>query len=256
MKKEIEIIVASLYKPKTFQRRLSLWQFRFIVIVCVVVILLGGLGLYLLHYTNQQNMAIHYLIERNLELEQENKKITELQNRLNYLDAERSKIALMLGADKNPPPLELEDLQEEYKPYEKPEITTSTTRFQAAPTTGYIISRGFSEHHKAVDFAAQLGMPVFAVGAGLVKDVGNDTFYGNYVLLDLGENFYAFYGHLYKSIKTAQENVAAGEIIGYVGTSGKSSAPHLHLELWQEKEGKKIRLNPEKELRAVLKPRS
>ncbi|MBS4015308.1 MAG: peptidoglycan DD-metalloendopeptidase family protein [Candidatus Latescibacteria bacterium] len=255
MKKEIEIIITSLYKPKTFQRRLSLWQFRFIVMIGIVLLLLGGLGLFLLHYTNQQNMSIHYLIEDNLRLEQENKKVTELQNRLNFLEAERAKIAIMLGADKNPPPLKLEDLQEEYKPYEKPEIITSTSRFQSAPTTGYIISRGFSKAHEAVDFAAPLGMPVFAVGSGVVKDVGNDTFYGNYILLDLGDNYQAFYGHLYKTIKSAQANVAAGEIIGYVGTSGRSTAPHLHLEIWRIKDGKKIRLDPQKELQAVLKPR-
>jgi murein DD-endopeptidase MepM/ murein hydrolase activator NlpD len=255
MKKEIEIIITSLYKQKTFQRRFSLWQFRFIIIAGIALILLGCLGVYLLHYTNQQNIAINYFIERNLELEQENQKITELQNRLNFLETERMKIAIMLGADKNPPPLELEALQEEYTPYEKPTITTSTYRFQSAPTTGYVISRRFSKTHEAVDFAAPLGMPVFAVGSGIVEDVGNDTFYGNYILLDLGENYQAFYGHLYKTIKSVQANVKVGEIVGYVGTSGKSTAPHLHLEFWQIKDGKKSYLDPEKELKAVLKPR-
>ncbi len=161
----------------------------------------------------------------------------------------------MLGADKNPAPLELEDLQTEYKPYEQPPVVTSAKRFQSAPTTGYIVSRGFTKTHEALDLAAQLGMPVFAVGNGTIADVGNDTFYGNYILLDLGDNYQAYYGHLYKTIKTHQETVTAGEIIGYVGSSGKSTAPHLHLELWQIKDGKKIRLDPQKELQAVLKPR-
>lgn len=252
MKKEIELIITSLYKPKTFQRRFSLWQFRFIIITLIIIVLLGCLGLYLLHYTNQQNLAIHYFIERNLELEQENKKVTELQNRLNFLESERTKIAIMLGADKNPPPLELEALQAEYTPYEQPQITPGA-RFQSAPTTGYIISRGFTQNHPALDLAAQLGMPVFAVGNGTVADVGSDTFYGNYILLDFGENYQAFYGHLYKTVKIQSDNVTAGEIIGYVGTSGKSTAPHLHLELWQVKNGKKSYLDPQKELKSVLK---
>lgn len=253
MKKEIEIIITTLYKPKTFQRRLSLWQFRLIVIGLIFFILLGGLGIFLLHYTNQQNLTLHYLMERNFQLEQENKKIAELENRLNYLEAEKSKMALMLGADKNPPPFSLQDLQDEYRPYSEPEILLNNRRFQAAPTTGYVISRGYSKNHEAIDLATQLGMPVYAVGAGKISEVGTDTFYGNYIILDLGDNYKAFYGHLYKFIKQTNETVKAGDIIGYVGTSGKSTAPHLHLELWQEVNGKKIYLNPQQELKAVLK---
>jgi murein DD-endopeptidase MepM/ murein hydrolase activator NlpD len=217
-------------------------------------VLLACLGIYLLHYTNQQNLAIRYLYERNSQLEQDNQKVTELQNELKYLEAERTKMALILGADKNPPPIDLANLQTEYKPYQPPE-TTLTARFQVAPTTGYILSRGVSATHNGLDFATQLGMPVFAVASGKVEDTGIDTLYGNYIKLDLGDGYKAFYGHLYKTIKVKDESVNAGDIIGYVGTSGKSSAPHLHFELWQIKAGKPLRLDPEKELKSILKPR-
>jgi len=254
MKKEVEVIVTPLYKHQFYQRRFTLWQVRIIIVVSLLFGLLACLGIYLLHYTNQQNIAIRYLYERNMQLEKDNQKITELQNQLKYLEAERRKIALILGADKNPPPLDLANLQEEYKPYQQPETATGT-RFSVAPTTGYILSRGVSVSHDGLDFATQLGMPVFAVSSGKVEDVGTDTFYGNYVKLDLGNNYKVFYGHLYKTIKAKDESVNAGDIIGYVGTSGKSSAPHLHFELWQIKAGKPVRLDPEKELKSTLKPR-
>jgi murein DD-endopeptidase MepM/ murein hydrolase activator NlpD len=161
----------------------------------------------------------------------------------------------MLGADKNPPPIDLSKLEESYKPYQEPEKSATASRFQVAPTTGYILSRGFSKTHTGLDFAAQLGMPVFAIGSGVVEDVGTDTFYGNFIKLGFSDGYKVFYGHLYKTIKTTSEQVSAGDIIGYVGTSGKSTAPHLHLEIWQIKDGKPVALDPEKELKGIIKPR-
>ncbi len=255
MKREIEVIITSLYKPETYQRRFTLWQIRIIIASGILFVILAGLGIYLLHYTNQQNMTIRYLYGRNLQLEAEGKKLAELQNRLRTLELEREKIAKMLGTEKNPPPIDLASLEETYQPYEQPEKSPGT-KFQVAPTTGYIISRGYSKSHTGLDFAAQLGMPVFSVGSGTVEDVGEDTFYGNYIKIDNDDGYVTFYGHLYKTIKTKGEQVSSGDIIGYVGTSGKSTAPHLHFELWQIKDGKTVVLDPEKELKALLKPRS
>jgi len=255
MKREIEVIITSLYKPETYQRRFTLWQIRTIMGSCILFVILAGLGIYLLHYTNQQNMTIRYLYGRNLQLEAEGKKLAELQNRLRTLEMEREKIAKMLGTDKNPPPIDLASLEENYQPYEQPEKTPGT-KFQVAPTTGYIISRGYGKSHTGLDFATQLGMPVFSVAAGAINEVGIDTFYGNYIKIGHDEGYISFYGHLYKTIKTKGEQVLAGDIIGYVGSSGKSSAPHLHLELWQIKDGKTVVLDPGKELKHLLKPRS
>lgn len=255
MKREVEVIVTPLYKTKHYQRRFTLWQIRLIIIGSILVVLLAGLGIYLLHYTNQQNIAIRYLYTRNLELEAEGKKIADLQNKLRILEYERQKIALMLGADKNPPPIDLANLEESYQPIpETPK--TAGEKFSVAPTTAYIISRGFNKSHTGLDFATQLGMPIFAVAEGKIEDVGFDTFYGNYTKIKHNDNYISFYGHMYKTIKAKDEQVSAGDIIGYVGNTGKSTAPHLHFELWQIKDGKSVALDPEKELKYLLKPRT
>jgi murein DD-endopeptidase MepM/ murein hydrolase activator NlpD len=255
MKREVEVIITPLYKTKTYHRRFTIWQLRIIIAGFVLFVILAGLGLYLLHYTNQQNMAIRYLYTRNLDLETEAKKITELQNKLRVLEVEREKIAKMLGVDKNPPPIDLATLEQTYQPVPEAEKTAGT-RFQVAPTTGYIISRGYGKSHTGLDFAAQLGMPIFSVANGKIEDVGFDTFYGYYIKINHDDGYVSFYGHLYKTIKAKSEQVLAGDIIGYVGSSGKSSAPHLHFELWQIKDGKTVVLDPEKELKHLLKPRS
>jgi murein DD-endopeptidase MepM/ murein hydrolase activator NlpD len=253
MRQEVEVIVTSLYKPRTYQKRFTLWQIRLILIGAALFVILAALGIYLLHYTSQQNIALRYLYQRNFQLEAEANKLGELQNKLRSLEAERQKIAIMLGADKNPPPLDLAKLEESYTPYQEPQKSTAGSVFQVAPTTGYIISRGFSKTHTGLDFAAQLGMPVFAVATGVVEDVGTDTFYGNYIRLDIGGNYKVFYGHLYKTIKLKGEQVSAGDIIGYVGNSGRSSAPHLHLEILQISGGKPTALDPGKELKGIIK---
>ncbi len=255
MKKEVEVIVTPLYKTKTYQKRFSIWQVRLTLIGAVLFLILAGLGIYLLHYTNQQNIAIRYFYQRNFELESEAKKIGELQDKLKNLEIERQKIALMLGADKNPPPIDLNKLEENYTPYQEPQKSTSSSVFQVAPTTGYILSRGFSPTHTGLDFAAQLGMPVFAIANGTIESVGNDSFYGNYIKLDIAGNYKVFYGHLYKIIKVKGELVSAGDIIGHVGNSGQSTAPHLHLEIWQTSGSKSVALDPEKELKGIIKTR-
>ncbi|MEO0083161.1 MAG: M23 family metallopeptidase [candidate division WOR-3 bacterium] len=251
MKKEIEIIITSLYRPFTYQKRFSLWQIRIIIIAIVFFIILAALSLYLLHYANQQNTTIHYLYIRNQQLESEVKKIVELQNRLKNMELERVKIVKMLGADKNPPPIDLASLEEIYTPYETSKKTVEPESL-SAPTVGYIISQKFSSAHSGIDLAAQLGMPVFAVKAGIIEETGIDSFYGNFIKIKHDNNYETFYGHLYKIIKSKNEKVSAGDVIGYIGSSGKSTAPHLHFELRVIKDGELIALDPEKELKNIF----
>ncbi|MCX8014787.1 MAG: M23 family metallopeptidase [candidate division WOR-3 bacterium] len=251
MKKEIEIVITSLYRPFTYQKRFSIWQIRMMIIAVIFFTILAALGIYLLHYTNQQNVTIQYLYKRNQQLESEMKKISELQSRLQTMELERIKIAKMLGADKNPPPIDLSSLEEVYTPYDTGQkLVASESLF--APTVGFIISQRFSQTHTGIDLAAQLGMPVFAVKAGIIEDVGVDTFSGHFMRIKPNDDYETFYGHLYKFIKSKNENVSAGDILGYVGSSGKSTAPHLHFELRLIRDGRSIPLDPEKELKLIF----
>lgn len=253
MKRIVEIIITPLYKKNHYQYRFSLLEIRLLLIGLGLLVLFAGIGIYLIHYTNQQNLTIRYLYNRNVELENENKKVIELQKKLNDLELERTKIARMLGADKNPLPIDLSSLEETYQPYPTPEKQISAIKFQHAPTTGYIISRRFSRIHQGIDLATQLGMPVYAVGYGVVEAVGADTFYGNYIKIDHGDGYKTFYGHLYKTIRHINESVNPGDIIGYVGTSGKSTAPHLHFEIIKITNNTIENLDPEKELKNIIR---
>lgn len=83
--------------------------------------------------------------------------------------------------------------------------------------------------HNGIDFAAPIGTPVKAMADGVVH-LSADNFYysGNYILLDHGLGLNSFYLHLSKSFVKVGQSVKKGEIIGEVGTTGRSTGPHLH----------------------------
>jgi murein DD-endopeptidase MepM/ murein hydrolase activator NlpD len=93
--------------------------------------------------------------------------------------------------------------------------------------------------HEGLDFSAAIGTPVYATGNATVSTVeyGN-TGYGNHILLSHMVGYQTMYGHLSRIVVREGQKVNRGDLIGYVGSTGKSTAPHLHYEVW--KNGTKI----------------
>lgn len=92
---------------------------------------------------------------------------------------------------------------------------------------------GYSKMHQGVDFGAPTGTPIFAAGSGVVHEVGFKGGYGRYILIRHNNGMETAYAHmsrfsnrLYKGAKVNQ-----GEVIAYVGSSGRSTGPHLHFEV-------------------------
>ena len=85
--------------------------------------------------------------------------------------------------------------------------------------------------HKGVDYAASTGTPIMAAGDARVVSAGWQGGYGNAVVLDHGRGYTTLYGHMSRigKIKRGQR-IAQGTVIGYVGTTGMSTGPHLHYE--------------------------
>ena len=92
---------------------------------------------------------------------------------------------------------------------------------------------GFSKMHRGVDFAAKRGTPIMAAGDGRITYAGRNGSFGRFVEIKHLNNFKTRYAHLYKYSKGIKKGrlVKQGEIIGYVGTSGRSTGPHLHYEV-------------------------
>jgi murein DD-endopeptidase MepM/ murein hydrolase activator NlpD len=86
--------------------------------------------------------------------------------------------------------------------------------------------------HKGVDYAAPTGTPIWAAGDGRIEFAGRKGGYGNAVIIDHGRGITTLYGHMSRFNKVARNGrqVQQGDIIGYVGTTGASTGPHLHYE--------------------------
>lgn len=86
--------------------------------------------------------------------------------------------------------------------------------------------------HEGVDFTAPVGTEIYASGSGVVVNAGrNFGGYGNQVIIDHGYTYSTLYAHLSKILVRNGERVKRGQVIGLVGNTGKSTAPHLHYEI-------------------------
>ena len=93
--------------------------------------------------------------------------------------------------------------------------------------------------HYGMDFSAKTGTEIYATGDGVVSKIKRSKRgYGNYVKINHGFGYETLYAHMSKYIVKRGQKVKRGEVIGYVGNSGISTAPHLHYEV--RKDNKKI----------------
>jgi len=110
------------------------------------------------------------------------------------------------------------------------------------PVAGHITSSfglrmhpilGVLKMHKGLDIGAPWGTPVHAAADGIVTFAGRSAGYGNFIKLSSGGNIATGYGHLSRILVRSGERVSRGQLIGAVGSTGLSTGPHLHWEVWK-----------------------
>jgi murein DD-endopeptidase MepM/ murein hydrolase activator NlpD len=87
--------------------------------------------------------------------------------------------------------------------------------------------------HRGIDLAAPMGAEVFAARSGTVLSQGYDRILGNFITIAHDNNWVSLYGHLSEINTVLRQDVQSGTLIGRVGSTGQSTGPHLHFELWQ-----------------------
>ncbi|MDR1748780.1 MAG: M23 family metallopeptidase [Spirochaetaceae bacterium] len=105
-------------------------------------------------------------------------------------------------------------------------VLTSSYGIRKNPVTGTV------RFHEGIDLAAPVGTNVVAARSGMVKETGYDAVYGNFIILSHDNEMESLYGHLKKVLVNRNQSVAAGYTIGEVGSTGQSTGPHLHFEIW------------------------
>jgi hypothetical protein len=105
------------------------------------------------------------------------------------------------------------------------------------PVDGYHLTATFGEwglwssYHTGLDFAADYGAPIKAMAGGEVTEVGYDGSYGNKVVITLDDGTELWFCHMSGFATSTGEEVRAGDVIGYLGDTGNTTGPHLHLEV-------------------------
>lgn len=95
--------------------------------------------------------------------------------------------------------------------------------------------------HRGMDFTAPKGSPIYASGDGkIIRADNNSSGFGKHIRIDHGYGYLSLYAHLSKYNVKKGQKVKRGDLIGFVGSTGRSEAPHLHYEIWKDKD----RINP------------
>ena len=105
-------------------------------------------------------------------------------------------------------------------------ILSSKYGLRVSPITGKKL------FHNGIDLAAELGTEIQACLNGSVKDCGYDSVYGNYIIITHDNSIESFYAHLGSFNIKKGDLVFQGDVIGYVGTTGLTTGPHLHFEVY------------------------
>ena len=177
-------------------------------------------------------------------LEAENAKVAQLARTLAVLEQRYDQLRTMLGGDvvpasgsapgRVPVARALQALAPGMgSPYE---TAPSVPRHWPIADRG-IVTRGVATasarggSHAGVDIAVPVSTPIRATGGGQVAESGTDDEYGLYVLLTHPDGFESMYGHASRLLVQAGDTVLAGEVIALSGSTGRSTAPHLHFEI-------------------------
>jgi murein DD-endopeptidase MepM/ murein hydrolase activator NlpD len=219
--------------------RLGLWTVGIAGLLLVIVIALYG--------PLMRAAARVPGMERELaRLQAENSRVRELSAALDSAESRYSQVRQMMGGEiVRDPVVSASGLP--IAPAIRARLASTAVDLTGGPTiprawpldeTGYITrgqvkAGGRDEAHPGIDIAVSVGSLVRASGGATVAQAGQDPEYGFFVLLEHPEEYQTMYGHLSRILATSGSTVAAGEVIGLSGNTGRSTAPHLHFEIRQ-----------------------
>lgn len=241
-RKELSFFIASNYSTNSMRFSLPLSVARLLAALVGLVALLVVASLVMTLTGAYRLSRLSYLERRNRTLETEFTKVVVLRRQLAQVEEQSRRMATMLGIEKTPSPVNWDSV-----PFDSQSLPEWVVKGRVwgiemvpklAPVEGYAVSQRAKEGHVAIDLASSEGAPVRATADGVVEQRGTDPQHGRFLLLKHGQGYESYYGHLKDWNVAKGDSMLAGQMIGWVGTTGKSSAPHLHFEI--RKDGQRI----------------
>jgi murein DD-endopeptidase MepM/ murein hydrolase activator NlpD len=112
-------------------------------------------------------------------------------------------------------------------------ISLTTEKSVRNPLDSFEITQGYHLFHRAIDFRDYQGAPVYPIMDGVVEQANYQRFgYGNHVIVDHGAGFKSLYAHFSKIVVKSGQKVDQNTVLGTVGTTGRATGAHLHLEVY------------------------
>jgi murein DD-endopeptidase MepM/ murein hydrolase activator NlpD len=184
-----------------------------------------------------QASRVPALVRELEELEGERTRVVELAQTLAEVEAQYDRVRQMLGADgtSDDSTVTLPPLRSPGDGAEQPGVGGQELLDWPLPVAGFITrSRESSTRageHPGLDISVRAETEIRASGAGVVKEARQDPVYGDYVLVDHGDGLESLYGHASRVLVREGDPVNRGQLIALAGSTGLSSAPHLHFEI-------------------------
>lgn len=238
----------------TRQFRLPLWAFAVGKWGAVLVVVLVALFFAFAGPISRSAARVPGLEREIARLKTENSRVQELAAALNHAEASYQELRRMLGirAGGNAKPgtpaaaaaaAAQEDLMQ--APDVVARVPGSSPVYEAGPSApshwpvdvaGFVTRRQVrpgdqSETHPGIDIAVAVGTQIRASGGGTVIMAGTDSAYGLFVLLRHPGGYESMYGHASRLLVRENDEVTAGQVIALSGSTGRSTAPHLHFEI-------------------------
>jgi murein DD-endopeptidase MepM/ murein hydrolase activator NlpD len=187
------------------------------------------------------------------ELRRDRVKMRELAQTVEHLSVEYAKVRSMLGADSTLLPAIVESAADSADADSVPadsaggEKAAAGRQRSSLPRGWPLAARGFVTRghlarirgsHPGMDIAVASGSRILASGGGTVAEVGEDSVYGRFVRIAHPEGYESLYAHASSLLVRARERVPEGRVIALSGSTGVSTAPHLHFEI--RKDGRPV----------------
>lgn len=177
-------------------------------------------------------------------LRAENAQVTELASTLRDMEDRYEQVRQMMGADvvpEGPRPLEAVPVVRPVAAV-TPEAASAYPEGPSDPDNWPLDERGFvtrgpvpggmqAEGHAGLDIAVPSGTPIRAAGGGIVVAAGDDSELGLFVEIQHPHDYESIYGHASRLLVVPGDSVSAGQVIALSGSTGRSTAPHLHFEI-------------------------
>ena len=214
--------------------RIRYWLLRFFLVLVIFFALatLTAFGLYgkLLQLALERNE----LQQENLQLRQQLTKVHQIMGQLESLKAYEQKLRHALEGYVNVnQQVKLSDNQDVLPEFKTEWSSIFNSIPLVAPVTGFISQEYRPPVHLGIDIVAAEGTPIRAPANGIVLFSGWTYNDGNVIILKHSNGFYTYYKHNLTNLVFAHQTVRQGDVIALLGTSGQSSGPHLHFEIWK-----------------------